>query len=63
MQHAGFNAPVCGGEHRADAVPAQEDKLEDEFPDYFFFNLSGFPAEVVHSSPTTPSFAKRLPTS
>lgn len=34
-----------------------------ELPDlFFFFNLSGFPAEVVHSSPTVSSFVKLLQT-
>lgn len=33
-----------------------------EFADFFFFNLSGFPAEVAHSSPTISSFAKQQPT-
>lgn len=62
MQHTGFNASVCNGKGRALTAPAQEDKETRELLKRIFLNLSGFPAEVAHSSPTVSSFVKLLPT-
>lgn len=62
MQHTGFNASVCHVEGRALTASAQEDKETRELQELFFKNLSGFRAEVAHSSPTVSSFVKLLPT-
>lgn len=59
LQHTGFNASVCNGE--AVTAPAQEDKRDERASRPIYFNLSAFPAEVVHSSPTVTSFVKQLP--